>query len=91
MSVYFGQTGQIALKRDTLSSGIRSKLDPYDVSVDSKRLSLDHSTGSLITGDQVVIGTADGSNLELVNGHSYPDGKWFINIDPRLDPLNKLK
>ena len=82
MSVYFGQSGQIALKRDTLSSGIRTKLDPYDVSVDSKRFSLDHSTGSLVTGDQVVIETADGSNLELVNGHSYPDGKWFINIDP---------
>ena len=82
MSVYFGQSGQIALKRDTLSSGIRTKLDPYDVSVDSKRFSLDHSTGSLITGDQVVIETADGSNLELVNGHSYPDIKKFINIDP---------
>ena len=82
MSVYFGQFGQIALKRDTLSSGIKTKLDPYDVNVTSKRFSLDHSTGSLITGDQVVIETADGSNLELVNGHSYPDGKWFINIDP---------
>ena len=82
MGVYFGQSGQIALKRDTLSSGIQTKLDPYDVSVDSKRFSHDHSTGSLITGDQVVIETADGSNLELVNGHSYPDGKWFINIDP---------
>ncbi len=82
MSVYFGQSGQIALKRDTLSSGIQTKLDPYDVNVDSKRFSIDHSTGSLITGDQVVIETADGSNLELVNGHSYPDGKWFINIDP---------
>ena len=82
MSVYFGQSGQIALKRDTLSSGIQTKLDPYDVSVDSKRFSLDHSTGSLITGDQVVIETADGSTLELVSGHSYPDIKKFINIDP---------
>ena len=82
MGVYFGQSGQIALKRDTLSSGIRTKLDPYDVSVDSKRFSLDHSIGSLITGDQVVIETADGSTLELVNGHSYPDIKKFINIDP---------
>jgi len=82
MSVYFGQSGQIALKRDALNSGIRTKLDPYDVSVDSKRFSLDHSTGSLITGDEVEIKTADGSTLELVDGHSYPDGKWFINIDP---------
>lgn len=82
MSVYFGQSGQIALKRDTLSSGIRTKLDPYDVNTESKRFSLDHSTGSLITGDQVVIATADGSTLELVSGHNHEDGKWFINIDP---------
>jgi len=82
MSVYFGQSGQIALKRDALNSAIRTKLDPYDVNTTSKRFSIDHSTGSLITGDEVVIETADGSNLELVNGHSYPDGKWFINIDP---------
>ena len=82
MSVYFGQSGQIALKRDALSSGIQTKLDPYDVNVDSKRFSLDHSTGSLITGDQVVIETANGLPLGLVSGHSYPDGKWFINIDP---------
>ena len=82
MSVYFGQSGQIALKRDALNSAIRTKLDPYDVNTSSKRFSIDHSTGSLITGDEVVIETADGSTLELVDGHSYPDGKWFINIDP---------
>ena len=82
MSVYFGQSGQIALKRDTLSSGIQTTLDLYDVNTSSKRFSLDHSTGSLITGDEVEIKTADGSTLELVDGHSYPDGKWFINIDP---------
>ena len=82
MSVYFGQSGQIALKRDTLSSGIQTTLDPFDVNTSSKRFSLDHSTGSLITGDEVEIKTADGSTLELVDGHSYPDGKWFINIDP---------
>jgi len=82
MSVYFGQSGQIALKRDALNSAIRTKLDPFDVNVDSKRFSIDHSTGSLITGDEVVIETADGSTLELVNGHSYPDIKKFINIDP---------
>ena len=82
MSVYFGQSGQIALKRDALNSAIRTKLDPYDVNVDSKRFSIDHSTGSLITGDEVEIKTADGSTLELVNGHSYPDIKKFINIDP---------
>ena len=81
MGVYFGHSGEIALKRDTLQSPLQTKLDPYDVNVGKKRFSLDHSTGSLLTGDKVEIATADGSTLELVNGHTYEDGKWFINID----------
>ena len=81
MGVYFGQWGEVALKRDTLQSALQTKLDPYDVNTSTKRFSVDHSSGSLITGDEVEIETADGSTLELVNGHSYPDGKWFINVD----------
>lgn len=82
MGVYFGQWGEIALKRDTLQSALQTKLDPFDVNTSTKRFSVDHSSGSLITGDEVEIETADGSTLELVSGHSYPDGKWFINVDP---------
>ena len=82
MGVYFGQWGEIALKRDTLQSALQTKLDPFDVNTSTKRFSVDHSSGSLISGDEVEIETADGSTLELVNGHSYPDGKWFINVDP---------
>ena len=81
MGVYFGQWGEVALKRDTLQSALQTKLDPYDVNTSTKRFSVDHSSGSLITGDEVEIETADGSTLELVSGHSYPDGKWFINVD----------
>ena len=81
MGVYFGQWGEVALKRDTLQSALQTKLDPFDVNTSTKRFSVDHSSGSLITGDEVEIETADGSTLELVNGHSYPDGKWFINVD----------
>jgi hypothetical protein len=82
MGVYFGHTGQIVLKRDTLQSALQTTLDPSDVNTATKRFSVDHSTGSLITGDEVEISTADGSTLELVSGHNYPDGKWFVNIDP---------
>jgi len=82
MGVYFGQSGEIALKRDALQSDLRTQLDPFDVNTSTKRFSVDHSSGSLISGDEVEIETADGSTLELVNGHSYPDGKWFINVDP---------
>jgi len=82
MGVYFGQSGEIALKRDALQSALQTKLDPFDVNTSTKRFSVDHSSGSLLTGDEVEIETVDGSTLELVNGHSYPDGKWFINVDP---------
>ena len=82
MGVYFGQSGEIALKRDALQSDLRTQLDPFDVNTSTKRFSVDHSSGSLISGDEVEIETADGSTLELVSGHSYPDGKWFINVDP---------
>ena len=70
MGVYFGQWGEIALKRDTLQSALQTKLDPYDVNTSTKRFSVDHSAGSLISGDEVEIETADGSTLELVSGHS---------------------
>ena len=82
MGVYFGQYGEIALKRDTLQGALETVLDPSDVNTTTKRFSVDHSTGSLLTGDQVEIETVDKSALELVSGHNYPDGKWFINIDP---------
>ena len=82
MGVYFGQSGEIALKRDTLQSPLQTTLDPSDVNTQTKRFNVDHSSGSLITGDEVEISTADGSTLELVDGHNYPDGKWFVNIDP---------
>ena len=82
MGVYFGQWGEIALKRDTLQSALQTKLDPYDVNISTKRFSVDHSSGSLITGDEVEISTIDPDvNLELVSGHNYPDGKWYINVD----------
>jgi len=82
MGVYFGQSGEIVLKRDTLQSPLQTTLDPSDVNTATRRFNVDHSSGSLITGDEVEISTADGSTLELVNGHNYPDGKWFVNIDP---------
>ena len=82
MGVYFGQAGEIALKRDSLQAALKTQLDPFDVNTSTKRFSVDHSSGSLITGDEVEIETVDKSTLELVSGHSYPDGKWFVNVDP---------
>ena len=82
MGVYFGQSGEIALKRDSLQSTLATKLDPSDVNTSRRRFSVDHSSGSLLTGDRIDIATADKSTLELVSGHSYEDGSWFVNVDP---------
>ena len=81
MAVYFGQNGEVEIRRDTLSSPLQTKLDPHDVNTGSKRFSVDRSSGSLITGDRVEIATIDKSTLELVSGHAENDGTWYIYVD----------
>ena len=81
MSIYFGSTGFIELKRDALNSEISTSINPDDVNTTKKRFSVENVNGSLITGDQVEIETVDGSNLELLDGHSFPDLRKFIHID----------
>lgn len=81
MSIYFGSTGFIELKRDALNSQIGTTLDPADVNTSKKRFSVENINGSLITGDQVEIETVDKSNLELLFGHSFPDLRKYIHID----------
>ena len=81
MSIYFGSTGFIELKRDALNSQIGTSLDPADVNTTKKRFSVENVNGSLITGDQIEIETVDGSDLELLAGHSFPDLRKYIHID----------
>ena len=81
LAIYFGQNGEIAISRDSASGGFNTDLDPADVNTTTKRFGVDHSLASLISGDRVEISTVDGSTLELVSGHSYPDGSWFVHID----------
>jgi len=81
MAIYFGNTGFIELKRDALNSDLATSLDPADVNTTKKRFSVDNAAGSLITGDQIEIETTDGSNLELLSGHSFPDLRKYIHID----------
>ena len=81
MSIYFGSTGFIELKRDALNSDIASSLNPADVNTTKKRFSVENVVGSLITGDQIEIETVDGSNLELLSGHDFPDLRKYIHID----------
>ena len=82
MTVYFGESGAIQLKRKS-GEPIRGELGPGDVSVEKRRFSLADNDiqGELITGDQVDIRRTDGGNLQLVSGHDYPDWRGYVFID----------
>ena len=80
MTVYFGSTGFVELKRDT-SGPFETNLDPADVNTSKKRFSVDFAAGAILTGDQISVATVDGSTLELVSGHSHPDGGWYVHVD----------
>lgn len=81
MAIYLGDCGYVELKRDGLNTSLASVLDPGDVNVLRRRFSFDFDDGALITGDRLQLLATDGGNLELVAGHDYPDGTWYINVD----------
>ena len=81
MPVVLGQKGFIELQRTSLQYALTTTLDTSDVNTSRKRFSVDFAAGSIITGDKLEISTKDGSNLELVSGHNYPDGNWFVAVD----------
>lgn len=81
MSVYLGYAGSVELDRDSTDAPIKTTLDPSDVNATRRRFAVDFNVSALITGDRVEIATVDGSTLQLVSGHSYPDGSWYIHID----------
>tara|TARA_R100001198_G_scaffold50489_2_gene28198 strand:- start:22834 stop:23673 length:840 start_codon:yes stop_codon:yes gene_type:complete len=81
MSVYLGYEGDVELQRVETGRGLRSELAPSDVNVARKRFSVNFALGALITGDLITIATNNGSTLELVSGHSYPDWTGYVHID----------
>ena len=81
MPIYEGKTGFVELQRTSLEYALTTTLDTGDVNTSRKRFSVDFASGNIITGDKIEISTKDGSTLELVNGHSYPDGSWFVHVD----------
>ena len=82
MGVFLGEQGLVQLMRTGHASNyLSAQLDPGDVNVSRRRFSFDHPEGSLISGDQLVIGTTDGSPLELVAGHAHKDGRWYVHVD----------
>lgn len=82
MTVYLGEQGLLEIRRAGIGEGaLASMLNPNDVNVTRRRFSFDFEPEALITGDLVEIYTEDGSTLELVAGHSFPDGRWYIHVD----------
>jgi hypothetical protein len=77
-----GEEGSLLIKRTTANEGrLKSSLDPDDVNAERRRFSFDFPVEALITGDRIEIYTLDGSELILVEGHNYPDGRWYCHID----------
>tara|TARA_R100001086_G_scaffold58299_1_gene26656 strand:+ start:3055 stop:3915 length:861 start_codon:yes stop_codon:yes gene_type:complete len=81
MPIYFGSTGFIELRRDSLNPDLVTTLEPDDVNISKKRFSVNEAVGALVTGDQIEIDTADKSNLELLANHNFPDLRKYIHID----------
>lgn len=81
MSVYLGNEGRIELERVESGHWLHSELAPSDVNVSRKRFSVDFLVGALTTGDLISIATEDGSTLELVDGHVFPDWTGYIHVD----------
>lgn len=80
-SIYLGNSGAVELQRTTINTPLVSALDPTDVNLGANRFSFDFDPAALITGDYVTIRTTDGSNLELIAGHAFPDWAGYIHID----------
>jgi len=81
MSVYLGNEGQIELERVNSGRWLHSELAPSDVNIERRRFSVTFALGALITGDLTTIATEDGSTLELVAGHVFPDWTGYIHVD----------
>lgn len=81
MGIYLGNSGHVELQRDSLNVPLHSLLDPGDVNVVRSRFSFDFPSGALITGDKIEIRCTDGNNLELVDGHAFPDWVGYVGID----------
>ena len=82
MSIYLGNSGGVTIKRTAVGAGfIGGTLQIADVDANANRFSFDFPSSAIITGDRIEIATQDGSNLELVEGHDFPDGRWFAHVD----------
>ena len=80
--VYLGNNGSIEISRGALGAPWVGDLNAADVNVPRRRFSVLGVEGLFITGDRIDITllTTTG-NLELVDGHAFPDWSGFVAID----------
>lgn len=81
MTVYLGTHGEIELQREFNGGSLFSTIDTGDVNVSKKRFSFDFDHGQLITGDQIVIKSTDGSALDFIDSYTDSSVKKFIHVD----------
>ena len=81
MTVYFGESGLVELKRAS-ASGIQVTVGVGDVNPDRRRFSFSEDIqGELITGDQVDIVLVPKGNLDFIVGHDKRDWRGYIYVD----------
>ena len=87
MTIYLGEQGHVELQRqgarefDEERIPLYTSIDPEDVNVVAKRFSFLGAQLGLITGDRIEIKTYSGLDLELVEGHNFPDWLGYIHVD----------
>lgn len=81
MSIYLGTHGKVELRREFDGNDIFSTVNTSDVNPTRKRLSFDFKLGQLITGDQIIIVSTNGTALSFFNGYTLTGIKRFINVD----------
>ena len=87
MAVFLGESGCVELRRNSQDELITGLVHQSDVNTSKDRFSFDFPSGSLITGDQVVIKTTDGSLLDFIAPNGWPtnkvykDGVFYLFVD----------
>tara|TARA_R100001460_G_C3532712_1_gene173703 strand:- start:84 stop:959 length:876 start_codon:yes stop_codon:yes gene_type:complete len=84
MSVYLGTFGEVELKREFDGSSIIATVENKHVNVNAKRFTFDFDFAQrqLMTGDEVVIESKNGStNLSFISGYARPKIERFVNVD----------
>jgi len=79
--VYLGESGRVELMRHGRNAPLTGALHPTNVNVGRRRFSFAFDPSSLISGDLITITRLGGGNLELVDNHPYPDGRWYCHVD----------